>query len=106
MAKNKDFVIVKINASQEKVSEGQEILVNKLEGKEKDKLSFEEVLLSSKAGKVQVGKPTIKGAAVEAVIVEQTKGDKVTTRTYKAKARQRRVVGNRPKLTKIKITKI
>lgn len=106
MEKKKDFVIVKIKNSQEKVSLGQEILVNKLDGKEKDKLKFDEVLLSSKGGKVQVGKPEVKGETVEAVIVEQTKGDKVTTRIYKAKARSRRVVGNRAKLTKIKITKI
>ena len=104
--KSKDFVIVKINGSQEKVSADMELLVNKLDGAEKDKLEFSEVLLSSKAGKVQVGKPTIKGASVSAVIVEQTAGDKVTTRTYKAKARYRKVRGMRPKMTKLKVTKI
>ncbi|MBN1915601.1 50S ribosomal protein L21 [Candidatus Dojkabacteria bacterium] len=106
MKEKKDFVIVKIKNSQEKVSIGQEILVNKIDGKEKDKLKFDEVLLSSKGGEIQVGKPTVKGEVVEAEILEQTKGEKVTTRTYKAKARTRRVVGNRALLTKIKITKI
>lgn len=104
--KKTDFVIVKINGSQEKVSEGMELEVNRLSVTEKEKMEFDEVLLSSKAGKVQVGKPTIKGASVSAVVVEQTHGDKVTTRTYKAKSRHRRVVGMSPKMTKLKITKI
>ena len=104
--RSSDFVIVKINGSQEKVQEGMEISVNKLDGEEKGKLEFSEVLLTSKAGKIQVGKPTVKGALVHGIIVEQAKGEKVTTRIYKAKSRYRRVKGMRPQITKIKITKI
>jgi large subunit ribosomal protein L21 len=102
----KDFVVIKIGNSQEIVTKGDEILVNKIEGKSKDKITFEQVLLTNKGGKIVVGKPNVAGEKVEAQIVEQTKGAKVHKRTYKAKARQRRNVGHRQELTKIKIVSI
>ncbi len=102
----KDFVVVKIKNSQEKVYEGLEIEVDKIEGEPKDKLEFEEVLLSSKGGKIEIGKPYISGAKVTAEILEHTKADKVTTLKYKSKARYRKTTGNRKPLTKIKIKSI
>lgn len=101
-----DFVIVKIGNSQEIVKKGDEILVHKITGEPKTKLTFDQVLLKRTGEKVQVGTPVVKNAIVEAVIVEQTKGKKVQKRTYKAKARQRRHIGHRQNLTKIKIAKI
>src|SRR6185436_12263533 len=100
---DKDFVVVKIKNSQEKVSEGQILEVDKIEGESKSKFEFAEVLLSSKAGKIEIGKPYIKGAKVTAEIVEQTKADKVTTSKYKQKVRYRKTTGNRKPLTKIVI---
>jgi large subunit ribosomal protein L21 len=102
----KDFVVVKIKNSQEKVHEGLELEVDKIEGEPKDKLEFAEVLLSSKGGKIEIGKPFIKGAKVTAEIVAQTKADKVTTRKFKSKARYRKTTGNRKPLTKIVIKSI
>jgi large subunit ribosomal protein L21 len=106
MDKNKDFVIVDIKNSQEKISKGDVIEVSKLDGKEGDSLTFNTVLLSCKGGKTVVGKPAIKEANVKAKIVDQTLGEKIQSKTYKAKSRIRRTVGNRPKLTKIEITSI
>ena len=104
--KKMDFVIVNINKSQEKVSEGMELEINKIDGKEKDKLEFKEVLFSSKKGKVSIGKPFVKGVKVTAQLLEQKKGKKITTNKFKAKSRYRRRIGNRARLTKIKIVKI
>jgi large subunit ribosomal protein L21 len=102
----KDFAIINIKNSQEKVSLGTELEVLKLDGKEKDKLEFSDVLLVSKAGKVSIGSPNVAGAKVSAEIIEQAKGKKIHTKTYKAKSHQRRKVGTRPQLTRIRITKI
>lgn len=101
-----DFVIVKIGNSQEIVKKGDEILVHKIAGEPKSKLTFDQVLLRKAGDKVEVGTPVLEGAKVEAEIVEQTRGPKVRKQTYKAKARQRRHVGHRQNLTKVKITKI
>lgn len=104
--KAKDFVVVSIKSSQEMVSEGDLLSVDKIDGEPGTKISFDEVLLTNIAGKVEVGKPVIKGIKVEAEIVEQTKADKVHTRNYRAKSRYRKHTGDRKKLTKIKILSI
>jgi len=101
-----DFVIVKIGKSQELVTKGQEISVHTIKGDPKEKVTFDQVLLTYKKGKAEIGTPTVKGAVVEAEIIEQTKGPKVRKQTYKAKARQRRHVGHRQPLTRLKIVKI
>ncbi|KKQ34441.1 MAG: 50S ribosomal protein L21 [candidate division WS6 bacterium GW2011_GWA2_37_6] len=101
-----DFVVVKIGKSQEIVKKGDEVLVHTISGEPKTKITLDQVLMSFKGGKVELGKPFIASAKVEAIILEQTKGEKVRKETFKAKSRERRHVGFRQSLTKIKIEKI
>ena len=100
------FTVIKIGSSQYKVAEGDEIDVDKIEGKKGSKLTFNQVLLLIDGEKVSVGQPLVKGVQIEAKILEQFKGKKIRVATYKAKSRYRRVKGFRPQLTKIKIEKI
>lgn len=100
------FAVVKIGSTQYKISEGEEINIDKV-GEEKGKsLNFEEVLLLVDDKKILIGQPVVKGAKVKAKIVDQIKGDKIRIATFKAKTRYRRVKGFRSLLTKIKIEKI
>ncbi|MFQ5493558.1 MAG: 50S ribosomal protein L21 [Candidatus Dojkabacteria bacterium] len=100
------FAVVKLKNAQYKVTEGNVIEVPKIEGKAGDKLTIDEILLKVNDSKVEIGKPTIAKAKVTAEIVEQIKGEKVVSSTYKAKSRTRRKVGHRSLLTRIKINKI
>ncbi len=102
----KKYAIVKIAGFQYKVAEGDELEVNKLKAEKGKNITLEEVLLVAGDGQVKIGQPLVKGAQVKAKILEQLKGKKIRVTTYKAKARQRRVKGFRPLLTKIKIEKI
>jgi large subunit ribosomal protein L21 len=103
---DKDFVVLKINNTQEKVSEGDIIAVPRIDGEAGDKITISEILLSSQKDTVKVGKPLVDGASIDAEIVEQAKDKKVTKRTFKSKSRYRRNVGSRQHITKIKINKI
>lgn len=100
------FAVVKLNNAQFKVSEGDVIEVDRLKGEAGTKVEFDAVLLLADGDKVEIGKPALDKIKVSGEITEQTKGEKVQSATYKAKARTRRKVGSRPMLTKIKITKI
>ena len=100
------FAIVKVGGHQYKATEGGEIEVPRIEGEKGTVLNLEEVLLVVDGEKVKVGQPQVKGAKVEAKIVEQKKGEKVRVAKYKAKTGYRRVKGFRPLLTQIKIQKI
>jgi large subunit ribosomal protein L21 len=101
-----NYSVVQIGKSQEIVSAGDEILVHKINEKDKAKVTFDKVLLKNVKGKFDIGDPYVKSSKVEAQVIEQTKGEKVRKQTYKAKSRQRRHVGHRQELTKIKILSI
>jgi len=100
------YAVVKIGGSQYKIAEGDEIEVEKLEGKKGDSLDFKEVLLLVDKEKVKIGKPYLPGVKVKAKILDQVKGKKIRVAIYKAKSRYRKVRGHRKLLTKIKIEKI
>jgi len=96
------FVIVEIAGKQYKVEKDQELYVHRLEGKEGDKVVFENTLLSSDGKKVAIGTPTT-GKKVKATILEHVKDDKVIV--FKKKRRKGYKVknGHRQSLTKIQI---
>ena len=96
------YAVVKISGKQYKVSEGDEILVDKIVGK-----LDPAVLLTVDGEKVKVGNPTVRGAEVGLTVVEpEIKGKKVIAATYKAKARIRKTKGMRPLYSRVKIGKI
>ena len=71
------YAIVEIAGQQFKVTNGQEIFVNRLQGEEGSKVSFDKVLMIDNEGATQIGTPTVAGANVEATIKEHCKGNKV-----------------------------
>ena len=97
------FAIVTIAGQQFKVEEGQELFVHQLEASDGDKLSFDQVHLVEKEGKVTVGKPTIKSAAVDATVLGRQKGDKVIVFKKKRRKVYRVKNGHSQSFTKIKI---
>lgn len=104
--KNDKFAVIKLGGAQHLVREGDVFEVNKLDEEAGKSFDVSEVLLIQSGEDVQIGTPFLEKTKVTLKVVEQTKGDKVTTRTFKAKTRYRRTVGQRPKLTKVEVTKI
>ncbi|MCJ7472254.1 MAG: 50S ribosomal protein L21 [Actinobacteria bacterium] len=80
--------------------------MGRIEGKEGDKVTIEEINLLSNEGKVSIGAPSVKNTKVEATIKEQIKGDKVIAFKHKAKKRYNRKVGHRQLLTVLHLDKI
>ncbi|MFC1686419.1 50S ribosomal protein L21 [Patescibacteria group bacterium] len=100
------FAIIKTGGKQYKVSEGENLKVEKLEGKKGDKIEFDQVLLTSKNKDVKLGKPTLKSAKVASTIEKQAQAKKVIGTKFKAKKRYKRSFGHRQKYTEVKINKI
>lgn len=100
------YAVIKIGGTQHKISEGEVLTVDKLEGKKGQALTFKEVLLLVDDKKVKIGQPLVKNAKIEAEIVDQIKGEKIRVATFKAKSRYRKVKGFRPLLTRVKILSI
>ena len=100
------YAIVEIAGQQFKVSEKQEIFVNRIDSKEGSKIIFDKVLLLDKDGKIEVGVPVLKGLGVTAKIIEHLKSDKVLVFKKKRRKGYRVKNGFRHSLTKIEIQKI
>lgn len=101
----KKFAVVEIAGHQYQVKENDELAVNNLDLKAGEKIKLDKVLLVAN-DKVEIGQPHLKNRVIEAEVIDNLKGEKVRVATYKAKSRYRKVKGFRPKITKIKITKI
>ncbi len=100
------YVIVDIAGQQLKVEQGQEVFVHRLEGNEGDKVEFDKVLLVDNDGKVKVGKPMVKGAKIDAKIVNHLRGDKVIVFKKKRRKGFQKSNGHRQDLTKVLIENI
>ena len=100
------YAVIEACGRQYKVAEGDLVFVEKLDLKEGDKVTFDQVLLISDDGKAKVGNPTIKGAKVEATVVKQGKAKKIVVFKYKAKKNERKKQGHRQPYTQVKIEKI
>ncbi len=100
------YAIVDIAGQQFKVEKDQQIFIHRLEGKEGDKVSFDQVLLIDNDGKIAVGAPAIKDAAVTGKIIEHQRGDKVIVFKKKRRKGYQTRNGHRQDFTKIQIEAI
>lgn len=87
------FAIIVAGGKQYKVSEGQEILIEKIvDKKEKDKIEFKDLLCNKKV--------------VATVLKLEEKGEKINIFKFRPRKRYRRKTGHRQTYTRIKIEKI
>jgi large subunit ribosomal protein L21 len=96
------FAVIRTGGKQYKVTSGDVIDVEKLEGSAGDKVEISEVLMVNE----KIGAPLVAGAKVLAEIVEQFRDDKVIIFKKRRRHNYRRKKGHRQYLTSIKITDI
>ena len=100
------FAVIKTGGKQYRVVPGQRLTVEKLAAEAGDTIQFNDVLLLG-GDDVTVGTPTVEGAAVQAEVVEQTRGDKVINfKRRRRKASSKRLKGHRQHLTMVEVTEI
>ena len=100
------FAVVNIAGFQEKVVRGMKLKVPTLSFKEGEKFTLDQVLLVSDGKNVQVGKPHVSGASVEAKVLGAGRHEKIRVFKMKHRKRYRRTQGHRQGFTEIEIVKI
>lgn len=101
------YAVLVTGGKQFKVSEGDEIFVEKLNAEVDSIVEFDKVLLLSKEdGELVVGKPVIDGVSVSAKVLRQGKDKKIIVFKYKRKIDYRKKQGHRQPYTKLLIEKI
>lgn len=97
------FAIIRTGGKQYRVSAGDILEVEKLDGNIGDTISLDDVLLVANEESVQVGQPTVAGASVSAKITGQYRGNKIRVFKYRPKKRIRVRKGHRQYLTRLQI---
>ncbi|WP_294621486.1 50S ribosomal protein L21 [uncultured Roseovarius sp.] len=100
------FAVIKTGGKQYKVQSGDMLRVEKLAADAGEKVQFNEILMLG-GDKPVVGAPLVDGAAVQAEVVDQVKGDKVINFVKRRrKHSSKRTVGHRQQLTLLRVTEI
>ena len=100
------YAVIKSGGKQHKVSEGEEILLEKISLDEGEVIEFSEVLAVNKDGNLNVGKPLLEGAVVKGKVLNHLKTKKITVIKMKRRKDYRKKQGHRQNLTKVKIESI
>ena len=100
------YAIFQTGGKQYRVSEGDDITVEKIAANEGDVVTFDQVLTVVNDADVKVGTPVVEGAKITAKVEKQDKARKILVFKYKAKSNYRRRQGHRQPYTKVEIGKI
>jgi len=100
------YAVIETGGKQYRVEVGTELEVELLDVEPGQSITLERVLLVADGTEAAVGTPVVDGAAVDAEVVGQTRGDKVIAFKYRPKARRRVKKGHRQDLTVLRIADI
>ena len=100
------FAIIETGGKQYKVSASNILKVEKLDIKKGNKVEFKKVLLVNDDKTVEIGDPTVSGAGVEGMLLDNIKDRKVIVFKKRRRQNSRKRYGHRQPLSKVQITKI
>jgi large subunit ribosomal protein L21 len=100
------FAIIKTGGKQYRVSAGDKIDVEKLDGEIGATVSFDHVLFYGDGSDLRTGNPKLEGATVSAKVVDQYRAEKVTNFKYKRRKGYHRTKGHRRQVTRLQIEAI
>ena len=100
------YAVIRTGGKQYKVKVGDLIDVERLGGDDGASLELEPLLVVDDDGNVTSAAADLAKAKVTASVVNQHRGKKIRVFTYKNKTRQRRTLGHRQSLTRLKVETI
>ena len=98
--------VVKTGGKEYRISKGDLIRVEKMEGKVGDQVTMKDILMISDEDKVQVGNPFLTNAVITGEIVQQVRGKKVLIYKMKRRKNYRRTKGHRQTYTYVRVNEI
>ena len=99
------YAVIATGGKQYKVSEGDTVRVEKLEGDVGSKVEISEVLMVG-GDDLKIGTPNVEKAKVTGLIVEQGKAKKILVFKKKRRKGYKKMQGHRQQYTALKIEKI
>lgn len=99
------YAVIKTGGKQYRVSEGQRLRVERIDGSPGQAVTFDQVLLVG-GDSLKIGQPTVAGASVTAEIVAHDRDKKIIVFKLRRRKNYRRKTGHRQPYTELKITGI
>ncbi len=100
------YAVIKTGGKQYRVSTGEALRVEKLDGQAGTEVLLNEVLMVGQGEQVTIGAPLVPGATVKATVLSQGKGDKVRIFKMRRRKHYRKSQGHRQCYTEIRIDAI
>ena len=100
------YAVVKTGGKQYKVSEGDLLKVEKIDGESGDVIELTEVLMVADGDKVEIGTPILPSACVVCQIVKHGKAKKIIVFKSKRRKGYRKKQGHRQIYTNLRINEI
>jgi large subunit ribosomal protein L21 len=100
------YAVIETGGKQYKVSPGETLRVEKLEGEVGSPVEFGSVLMIGTGEEVKLGQPEIAGASVTGEIVAQGRAKKIIVFKHKKRKGYRRKQGHRQYFTALRIKEI
>ena len=100
------YAVIESGGKQHRVSEGDLIKVEKIEGEVGDDHTWTKVLMIGGGGETKIGTPAVDGAEVAGEIVRQGRDRKVLVFKMKRRKNYRRMYGHRQPFTHLRIKSI
>lgn len=100
------YAVIATGGKQYKVTKGETLRVEKLDGDEGQTVKLDRVLMVADGDKISVGTPVLDKASVTAKITAQGRGDKVEIIKFRRRKHSRTQMGHRQGFTEIEVTEI
>lgn len=100
------YAVIKTGGKQYKVSQNDEIFVERLDAEEGAEVSLTDIVALHNGKKLIVDSKTLSAANVVAKVLKNGKARKITVFTYKPKKNEKRKLGHRQLYTKLQIISI
>ena len=80
--------------------------IDRLNAKEKDKITIEKILLIKDKDNISIGKPYIKNAKIELEVISHKRDKKIIVYKMRPKKKTRKKMGHRQELTRVMVKSI
>ena len=97
------YAIIETGGKQYKVQNGDVLFIEKLDAAEDSAIKLENVVALHNDKELKLGSPYLKGAYVDAKVLKNGIGKKITVFTYRPKKGSKRAMGHRQPYTKVLI---